>query len=73
MNTQTFSIKDIERYALYSGLMLKIEDKNGIFLKIEVFPTNSNENKPIAYLNAFIRPVGLLHLGKIYWLLVIVI
>ena len=67
MNSRTFSAQEIERYALCSGLILKIEEKNGIFLKIEVFPINSNENlKPIGYLNAFIRPFGLLHLGTTY-------
>jgi hypothetical protein len=61
-DVETFSTADIEEYAKLLGLRLQVQDTMGLVLNILVF-ADASDDKPVGYLNAFIRPIGILHLG----------
>ena len=62
-DVETFSTADIEEYAKLLGLRLQVQDTMGLVLNILVF-ADASDDKPVGYLNAFIRPIGILHLGS---------
>jgi len=63
-DVETFSTADIEEYAKLLGLRLQVQDTMGLVLNILVF-ADASDDKPVGYLNAFIRPIGILHLGVV--------
>ena len=64
-DVETFSTADIEEYAKLLGLRLQVQDTMGLVLNILVF-ADASDDKPVGYLNAFIRPIGILHLGVVH-------
>ena len=63
-DVESFSTADIEEYAKLLGLRLQVQDTMGLVLNILVF-ADASDDKPVGYLNAFIRPIGILHLGVV--------
>jgi len=65
-SAEIFTFVELEEYAKASGLRLK-SVATGPVLRIEAFPICNNEDEPIGYLTAFLRPFpfGLFHLDTI--------